>query len=60
MFSSTAFQKALTKQGMKFILETSVTGAQKKGENWEVSIKDNKTEKVQTVCYPFVVPSDNP
>jgi len=37
------FQKILKAQGMTFIMETAVTGAVKEGENYKVSIKNNKS-----------------
>jgi len=46
---ATAFQKALTKQGMKFILETAVQGATKNGDIYTVTIKDNKTGNISTL-----------
>lgn len=40
---SKAFQKILTKQGIKFRLETKVTAAEKSGDKVKVHIESAKT-----------------
>jgi dihydrolipoamide dehydrogenase len=51
---SKAFQKILTKQGLKFKLDTKVTGAEKNGENIRVSVEGAKGGNTETVFILFV------
>ena len=46
---SKAFQKILTKQGLKFKLETKVIGAEKSGENIRVNVEGAKGGNAETV-----------
>lgn len=49
---SKSFQKILTKQGIKFRLETKVTGAEKVGDKIRVQIESVKTPgQKETVSY---------
>jgi len=42
-------QRSLTKQGLKFLLQTKVTGATKQGSNIKVNIEDMKKGKQEEV-----------
>lgn len=46
---SKAFQKILTKQGLKFKLDTKVTGAQKTGNGVQVQIESAKGGNAESV-----------
>ena len=46
---SKSFQKILTKQGLKFKLDTKVTGAEKNGENIRVNVEGAKGGNNETV-----------
>lgn len=49
---SKALQRILSKQGLKFMLNSKVTGATKSGSNIAVSVegaKDNKQETVSII-----------
>jgi len=46
---SKAFQKILTKQGLKFKLETKVTGAEKSDGNVHVTVEGAKGGNNETV-----------
>lgn len=49
METSKAFQKILTKQGLKFKLETKVTGAEKTNEGVRVHVEGAKGGNSETV-----------
>ena len=42
-------QRSLTKQGLKFLLQTKVVGASRQGSNIKVSIEDMKKGKQEEV-----------
>jgi len=44
-----AFQRSLQKQGMKFMLETKVTGVSKAGQNYKVSVEGVKSGEQQSL-----------
>jgi len=44
-----SLQRTLTKQGLKFLLQTKVTGATKQGNNIKVNIEDMKKGKQEEV-----------
>ena len=46
---SKAFQKILTKQGLKFKLDTKVIGAEKSGETIRVNVEGAKGGNSETV-----------
>lgn len=46
---SKSFQKILTKQGLKFKLDTKVTGAEKTGNNVKVRVESAKGGQGETV-----------
>ena len=53
---SKQFQRIMTKQGMKFKLNTKVTAAKREGDNVKVtveSVKDGKTEEVRVTREDF-------
>ena len=58
---SKAFQKILTKQGLKFKLDTKVTGAEKSGDGIRVNVEGAKGGNGETVkkkhllCLPYRV-----
>uniref|UniRef100_A0A7E4ZXH8 Dihydrolipoyl dehydrogenase n=1 Tax=Panagrellus redivivus TaxID=6233 RepID=A0A7E4ZXH8_PANRE len=43
------FQRSLSTQGFKFLLNTKVIGAQQQGENITVTVESNKDNKQQTI-----------
>ena len=47
---SKAFQKILTKQGLKFKLDTKVTGAERSDGTIRVNVEGAKGGKNETVC----------
>lgn len=47
---SKSFQKILTKQGLKFKLDTKVTGAKKSNGNISVNVESAKGGNAETVC----------
>ena len=50
---SKQFQRTLAKQGLKFLLETKVTGAQRSGEKISVAVESVKdSSKKQQVIQP--------
>jgi len=44
-------QRSLTKQGLKFLLQTKVVGATRQGSNIKVNIEDMKKGKQDEVCF---------
>ena len=53
---SKQFQRIMTKQGMKFKLNTKVTAAKREGDNVKVtveSVKDGMTEEVRVTREDF-------
>jgi len=46
---ATAFKKVLASQGMTFIMESAVMGATKEGDNYKVSVKNNKTGEMSVL-----------
>ena len=48
---SKSFQKILTKQGLKFKLNTKVMGASRSGDSIQVQIEAAKGGKQETVCH---------
>jgi dihydrolipoamide dehydrogenase len=54
---SKAFQKILTRQGLKFKLDTKVTGAEKSGETIRVNVegaKGGNNETVYRINFVFI------
>eukprot|EP01129_Flabellula_baltica_P009212 TRINITY_DN372_c0_g1_i1.p1 TRINITY_DN372_c0_g1~~TRINITY_DN372_c0_g1_i1.p1 ORF type:complete len:501 (+),score=157.16 TRINITY_DN372_c0_g1_i1:179-1681(+) len=51
------FKKLLTKQGMKFVMQTQVLGATKDGENYKVKIKDLKKETESEIVADVILVS---
>ena len=52
---SKGFQRICTKQGLKFKLNTKVTGARKEGDKVKVTVEGVKDGKTEEVCQKAII-----